>query len=135
MDVNSYRLHRSKIKVLYSLLQQREVVQIIAKLFVAKINANFIKNQSESQAKTNQHRAKFNEKIIRNLLKIDKIRTKSQKSAQERPRASQSARSPALPSSRGRLEPLLGRSWEAPDAPRGVQNAARSAKMRAQGEF
>ena len=121
--------------MLYSLLQQREVVQIVAKFFAAKINANFIKNQSKIETKTNRHRTKINEKSIKNLSKIDKIRTKMQKSAQERPRASQRARKSTFLSSWGRLGPLLGRSWAAPGTPRAVQNAPWRAKMRAQSHF
>ena len=113
--------------MLYKILQQHEVVQIVAKFFVAEINANFIKNQSKSQAKTNQHRAKFNEKSIRNLSKINKIVKNTNKIAKKRPRTPKSVTKRSVLT----LPQLLGPSWDALGALPGRPRRAPSRPKRA----
>ena len=78
--------------------------KVLAKVFVAKVDQKSTKNPS-----------KFKQNC-----------KKSSKSAQERPRASRRARKSLVPSSWGRPEALLGRSWAAPWRPERGQESQNS---------
>ena len=81
------------------------MVQIVAKFFVAKIVKKCTKNHEKSS-------------------KIEKMRPKAPKSAQERHKALGPQSSPALGA-------VLGRSWDALGSPQVAPDAAKSAEIRA----